>query len=458
MKRAVVVAVVGALVATTGVARAQTRIALDEIVGSWQADDEVQFVQLRMLDTGQNMIGNVAALVFYDATGSSDSARALFFTQSVANGAQGATILVATTKARDLANVQPDFLLPTGFLQPTNGRVCYAVEGQSGLQLVDCVAYGTYTGDNATFGNPTPLTPDDRALERAAVTGRNRADWTSVLDPVLANNAGGTGTLPATLCGDGLIDQGEVCDGTLLGGATCASLGFAKGKLSCFQCHYDTSKCTTCGNDAINGKEECDGSDLGGRSCASLGYTGGTLACTGGCTLDLSGCDPAFFVAGGGPAKTDCLGEWRVANTAGGPDAKGHVAARQACKDGTAGCDADGVANGTCVFTVAACFVRTDARFAKCVASSVSAWSLTGKVDPGDPSVAALVAAVAALGPSTVAGAAVSFSPDIAEPDTCAAPVGIAVPAGKKLVLRARTVGPDGKPKDADVLRLACLR
>ncbi len=458
MKGAVVVAVVAALVATTGAARAQNRIALDEIVGSWQADDEVQFVSLRMLDAGQNAIGNVAALVFYDATGSSDGARALFFTQNVANGAQGAEILVATTKARDLANVQPDFLLPTGFLQPTNGRVCYAVEASGTLQPIDCVAYGAFTGDNGTFGNPTPLTPDDRALQRIATTGHNRSDWTSVLDPTLANNAGGTGTLPATLCGDGLIDQGEVCDGTLLGGATCASLGFAKGKLSCFQCHYDTSKCTTCGNDAINGKEECDGSDLGGRSCDSLGYTGGALGCTDVCTLDLSGCDPAFFVPGGGPPKTDCLGEWRVANVAGGPDLKGHVPPRQTCKDGTAGCDADGVANGACVFTVAACFARSDARFAKCVPSAVSAWSLTGKVDPTDPSVAALVAAVAALGASSVDGATVAFAPDLADAETCSAPVGVTVPAGKKLVLHARTVGPDGKPKDADVLRLACLR
>jgi hypothetical protein len=453
-----VVAVVVALLAAGGVARAQNRIALDEIVGSWQADDEIQYVELRMLDPEQNGLANVAALVFDDATGSDDGRRTLIFTGNVARGLQGAKILVATTKARERANLQPDFLMPTGFLHPKAGRICYAVNTTNGLVAVDCVAYGAFTGTTGTFGPPTPRTPDNRALQRVATSGRNRTDWTSVLDPVLENNAGGTGVLPETLCGDVDIEQGEECDGTALGGATCASLGFVKGKLTCVQCHYDTSACTMCGNDAINGKEECDGTDLGDRSCASLGYTGGTLGCSEACKLDLSGCDPTFFAPGGGPPKTDCLGEWLVTNTSGGPDVKGKVAARQSCKDGNAGCDADGTANGTCLFTVAACFARMDARFAKCVPPAISGWMLTGKVDPADPSVTALVTAVAALGTSTVDGVAVTFSPPLAVADFCSAPVQVAVPAGRKLVLRGRTAGPGGKPKDADLLRLACTR
>jgi hypothetical protein len=452
-----VLAVVAALLATSAAVHAQNQIALDEIVGSWQADDEIQYVELRMLAAGQNGVAG-SALVFDDATASADGRRTAFFTQNVARGVEGAKILVASTKARDLANLQPDFLLPAGFLRPKTGRVCFAVNTANGLAVVDCVAYGAFTGENGTFGPPTPRTPDNRALQRSALSGRNRADWTSVLNPVLESNAGATGTLPTTLCGDDIISQGEECDGTSLGGATCASLGFAKGKLGCGQCHYDTSECTTCGNDAINGKEECDGVDLGERSCTSLGYTGGTLVCAETCKLDFSGCDPTFFVPGGGPPKTDCLGEWRVANTSGGPDAKGHVVARQSCKDGKAGCDADGTANGTCLFTVAACFARMDARFSKCVSTAISGWSLRGPVDPADPSVAALVAGVAALGQSTVDGVAVTFSPELAEAEACSAPVQVAVPAGRKLVLRGRTAGAGGKPKDADVLRLACTR
>jgi hypothetical protein len=451
-------ATVAVILATVGIARAQATIVLDEMVSSWQGDDEIQYIELRMLGANLTMLANTAALVFDDATGSADGRRTAFFTQNVTRGVVNAKILVASTKARDLASVQPDFLLPAGFFHVKAGRVCFAANGNSGLVLVDCVAYGAYTGDNGTFGAPTPLTPDNRALQRMALKGRNRADWTSVLDPVLENNAGATGTLPATLCGDDIISQGEECDGTALAGATCASLGFAKGKLVCTQCHFDTTGCTTCGNDAINGKEECDGGDLGDRTCASLGYTGGDLACSDTCTLDLTGCDPAFFVPGGGPPKTDCLGEWRVASATGGPDAKGHVVPKVACKDGRADCDADGAANGTCVFTVSACFSRDDARFTKCPATAISAWTLLGKVDPADPTVSALVSAVAAIGPSTVDGVAVAFSPALAEADTCSASVAVSVAAGRKLALRARTAGPAGKPRDVDVLRLACTR
>src|SRR5690242_7955459 len=96
MKGGVAAAV--ALLATIGIARAQTHIALDELVGSWQADQDVQYVELRMLADGENAIGNVAALVFDDATASADGRRALLFTANVSRGVAGAKILVATTK------------------------------------------------------------------------------------------------------------------------------------------------------------------------------------------------------------------------------------------------------------------------------------------------------------------------------------------------------------------------
>ena len=46
-----------------------------------------------------------------------------------------------------------------------------------------------------------------------------------------------------------------------------------------------------CGNDAIDEGETCDGSDLGTATCVTAGaFIGGTLACGGSCTLDTSGC------------------------------------------------------------------------------------------------------------------------------------------------------------------------
>ncbi len=49
-------------------------------------------------------------------------------------------------------------------------------------------------------------------------------------------------------CGDGSIDTGEQCDGSQLGGAACADLGFDGGTLACSDCTYDTSNCYRCGD------------------------------------------------------------------------------------------------------------------------------------------------------------------------------------------------------------------
>jgi hypothetical protein len=448
---------VAIVLATASVGRAQPQISVDEIVGSWQGDDEIQYVELRMNANNVNGVANAVAIVFDDATASDGGKRTAILVQNVPRGVIGAKILITSTKARDLSGVTPDFLLPTGFLRPKAGRVCVAVKDVlAGFQPIDCIAYGKFTADNSPYGAPTTITPDDRALQRAKFTGKNRPDWIGVLDPVLENNLGQTGPLPATLCGDDLISQGEECDGTELGGATCESLGFAKGKLVCVQCHYDTTKCTDCGNEVVDGKEQCDGGDFNDRTCVSLGFTGGTLACNDDCTLSIAGCDPSFFVPGGGPPKTDCAAEFRVANTTGGPNTSGKVAVKQKCTDGDPGCDMDGAADGTCTFSIAACFNRTDARFAKCTMPSVSAWTLLGKVDPADPGIAALVSGVAALGSSTVSGVTVTFATALTSADLCTDDAAITVPVRGKLALKSRATFFGGKPKDTDVLKLSC--
>lgn len=45
-----------------------------------------------------------------------------------------------------------------------------------------------------------------------------------------------------------------------------------------------------CGDGLRNGSEECDGTDLGGNTCGGLGFNGGTLGCAPTCALDTSGC------------------------------------------------------------------------------------------------------------------------------------------------------------------------
>ena len=95
------------------------------------------------------------------------------------------------------------------------------------------------------------------------------------------------------ICGNGILEWPEVCDGDDLGGQTCQSQGYDGGDLACNpDCSgFDFSGCTICGNGILEWPEVCDGDDLGGETCQSQGYSGGNLACNPDCTgFDYSGC------------------------------------------------------------------------------------------------------------------------------------------------------------------------
>jgi hypothetical protein len=114
----------------------------------------------------------------------------------------------------------------------------------------------------------------------------------------------GSGT---AVCGDGMAEPPEECDGIDLQGLDCTDLGFAGGVLACTgDCTFDTSSCTAiCGNDVVETGEICDGTDLQGVTCADFGFTGGTLACNATCNnWDITGC------TSGPPVGWTCLPEF----------------------------------------------------------------------------------------------------------------------------------------------------
>jgi len=55
----------------------------------------------------------------------------------------------------------------------------------------------------------------------------------------------------------------------------------------------------TCGDGIANGTDQCDGVDLGGASCSTLGFKGGTLSCEPNCFFDFSDCVAGAFPATG---------------------------------------------------------------------------------------------------------------------------------------------------------------
>ena len=171
----------------------------------------------------------------------------------------------------------------------------------------------------------------------------------------------------------------------------------------------------------------------------------------------------------GAPA-SECLTELRVEPVPAVDARSQRPATRVECADGTA-CDLDGIANRSCRFRVALCFGNRDPRVA-CLAPPLETFRLRAPASVSRRSHEALAAAAllgAAAGISTVAvegrrGDRLRFTPPLAIPDVCTAPVTIDVPlAGRRGRLRvaARTEGVpvsgDARPpRDGDRLRLIC--
>jgi hypothetical protein len=75
-----------------------------------------------------------------------------------------------------------------------------------------------------------------------------------------------SGTVPG-VCGNGILEIGEQCDGFNLGGFSCANFGYSGGTLSCnSNCTFNTSQCTSGGGGGGSG----GGGGGGGYRGASL--------------------------------------------------------------------------------------------------------------------------------------------------------------------------------------------
>jgi hypothetical protein len=155
---------------------------IEEVMAGVPGDPNAQYIELRMISSGQNLVSGTTIEV-YDATGT--LVGSWTFPANVANGANNARILIATTEAETFWGVTADLTMTP--VIPSTGLVCYE-------PLVDCVAYGGYSLPNSD-APPTINPPGTGTLSlfRTSNTNKSANDF-ALLCPSPQNNANVIGT------------------------------------------------------------------------------------------------------------------------------------------------------------------------------------------------------------------------------------------------------------------------
>jgi len=201
-------------------------IKIVEVFPGTVADPTAQYVVLQAYSGGQNFVNGVA-LKFYDHAG--NSVGTATFGASVANGTDQAKILVSTASAAALFDITADLTMTPSVIA-SGGRVCWT--HVSLALVVDCVAWGDDPGTPGTtvatdvgtpFEHVRGLTLGDAMKRRLDLSGSPTAleagdDTNNCVNnfvtgaPAPRNNANQSGTLPASVCGDHVIQGLEQCD------------------------------------------------------------------------------------------------------------------------------------------------------------------------------------------------------------------------------------------------------
>ncbi|MEZ4454213.1 MAG: VCBS repeat-containing protein [Nannocystaceae bacterium] len=111
----------------------------------------------------------------------------------------------------------------------------------------DTTTTDSTTTDSGTTDSGTTATTDSDTTD-SSTTG-NTSDSTTT------DSSSSSGSTGGIVCGDGLAEGDEACDGDDLGGASCLGLGYKGGKLSCTaECALSEAQCTNslaCGDGLI---------------------------------------------------------------------------------------------------------------------------------------------------------------------------------------------------------------
>ena len=169
--------------------------------------------------------------------------------------------------------------------------------------IADGFEFGDYNGLDIVGGDLIAVFTDNR--DESGGSAESVDVYGAGIDP----GTGGT-------CGNDVTEAGEVCDGTDLGGRTCADFNCTGGTLACFgDCSgFDTSACTDCtvcnDNGICEAGEDCTTCPGDCPSGTSSGASCGNGVCEAGNGEDCVSCpDDCNGRQGGKPSNRYCCGD-----------------------------------------------------------------------------------------------------------------------------------------------------
>ncbi|HUG88552.1 MAG TPA: hypothetical protein VMP42_07275, partial [Actinomycetota bacterium] len=175
---------------------------ITEVFAGVASEPDAHYVELQMYSSGQN-VTNGASVEVFDAA--NISVATFTFAANVANSANQSRILVATAEAETFFEVAADLEMSSASIPASGGKACFEAPGHG---VIDCVAWGDYTGPAGGVGTPFRAAegiPAGAAMERSTKgnatleasddTNDSATDFRFGL-PAPRNNAGAIGAAP----------------------------------------------------------------------------------------------------------------------------------------------------------------------------------------------------------------------------------------------------------------------
>jgi hypothetical protein len=160
-------------------------VQIRQVMTGANGNANVQFVEMRMQFGGQNLWGNHTSLLFFNAAGAQVGSFPITVDiRTDVGGGTNMSVLFATQAFANLPGAPtPDFIIPAGLLQPTNGKICFKSPNPGHpFPVTLCLSYGTVTGSTEGAGTAAPALPTTgaKSLKRTAAAADRWSD--------LANN------------------------------------------------------------------------------------------------------------------------------------------------------------------------------------------------------------------------------------------------------------------------------